>query len=144
MEVAFVRAQLFEFKEATMARSLHGFNREVQDIVELYHYTSLANLVHQANMVELLLKRHQASKKSYPSSSWNIKGFKWLGKKYIASQYPNRRTMVLRDDGSMESKSSHEDSSSCSEVKSSSDGSHDKDDLLMERRLMNNLVGEDV
>ncbi|RDX90469.1 hypothetical protein CR513_27663, partial [Mucuna pruriens] len=56
-----------------MARFLHGLNREVQDIVELYHYTSLANLVHQATKVELKLKRCQASKKSYPRSRWKGK-----------------------------------------------------------------------
>ncbi|RDX61242.1 hypothetical protein CR513_60543, partial [Mucuna pruriens] len=36
---------------------LHGLNREIQDIVELQHYTTLEELVHQAKKVELQLKR---------------------------------------------------------------------------------------
>ncbi|RDX82282.1 hypothetical protein CR513_36945, partial [Mucuna pruriens] len=31
-----------------MARFLHGLNREIQDIVELYQYGSLEDLVHQS------------------------------------------------------------------------------------------------
>ncbi|RDX85583.1 hypothetical protein CR513_33208, partial [Mucuna pruriens] len=58
-----------------------------------------------------------------------------LGKWHIVSQCPNRRTMVLRGDGNVESESSHEGSSSSSEVKSSSDSSHRDGDLLMVRRF---------
>ncbi|RDX77958.1 hypothetical protein CR513_41831, partial [Mucuna pruriens] len=39
----------------------------------LHHYTSPANLDHQAIEVELQLKRHGISRKSYPSSSWKSK-----------------------------------------------------------------------
>ncbi|RDX89287.1 hypothetical protein CR513_29003, partial [Mucuna pruriens] len=72
-KVVLVRAQVLEFEEATMARFLHNLNRNVQDIVKLYHYTSLANLVHQSTKIELQLKRHQAAKKSYLGSSWKDK-----------------------------------------------------------------------
>ena len=40
-----------------MARFLHGLNREIQDTVELHHYASLEDLIHQAIKVEQQLKR---------------------------------------------------------------------------------------
>ncbi|RDX85807.1 hypothetical protein CR513_32945, partial [Mucuna pruriens] len=47
------------------------------------------------------------------------------------------------DDGVMESESSHEGSSSSSEVKSSSESFNYEGDLLMVRRLMSSLMYED-
>ncbi|RDX79270.1 hypothetical protein CR513_40325, partial [Mucuna pruriens] len=51
-------------------------NREVQEIVKLYHYTFLDDFVHQATRVELEIKRRLAPKSSYPFSfsGWNDKG----------------------------------------------------------------------
>ncbi|RDX79393.1 hypothetical protein CR513_40195, partial [Mucuna pruriens] len=49
----------------------------------------------------------------------------------------------LRDDGHIKNESPHEGFSSSSKVESSSDSSHDEGDLLMEKSLMSNLVGED-
>jgi len=46
MEISLIRAQIKESQEATMARFLHGLNREIQDIVELHHYASLEDLIH--------------------------------------------------------------------------------------------------
>ncbi|RDX89036.1 hypothetical protein CR513_29290, partial [Mucuna pruriens] len=68
MEVALMRANVLESNESIMARFLHGLNRKIHDIVELYHYTSLDNPVHQAT------RRRLASKGSYPNSSYNWKG----------------------------------------------------------------------
>jgi len=57
-----------------MARFSHGLNREIQDIVELHHYASLEDLIHQAIKVEQQLKRKQIYKKSpYGSSTWKDK-----------------------------------------------------------------------
>ncbi|RDY09836.1 hypothetical protein CR513_05739, partial [Mucuna pruriens] len=46
MEVALMRDNMLESNEATMTRFLHGLNREIQDVVELYHYTSLDDLMY--------------------------------------------------------------------------------------------------
>ncbi|RDX83557.1 hypothetical protein CR513_35517, partial [Mucuna pruriens] len=48
MKFALMRTNILESNEATMARFLHGLNREVQDAIELYHYNFLDDLVHQA------------------------------------------------------------------------------------------------
>ena len=52
IEISLIRAQIEESQEATMARFLHGLNREIQDFVELHHYASLEDLIHQAIKVE--------------------------------------------------------------------------------------------
>ncbi|RDX64642.1 hypothetical protein CR513_56782, partial [Mucuna pruriens] len=44
MEVTLLRANMLESNEATMARFLHGLNKDIQDVVELYHYTSMDDL----------------------------------------------------------------------------------------------------
>jgi hypothetical protein len=45
MEVAMIRANVEEDREATMARFLHGLNHEIVDIVELQHYVELMDMV---------------------------------------------------------------------------------------------------
>jgi len=52
MEISLIRAQIEESQEATMVRFLHGLGREIQDIVELHHYASSEDLIHQAIKVE--------------------------------------------------------------------------------------------
>ncbi|RDX81750.1 hypothetical protein CR513_37536, partial [Mucuna pruriens] len=67
MEIFMTRAQIEESQEATLARFLHRLNREIQGIVELHHYSTLDDLVHQAT------KRKFSSKKSYHNTSWKGK-----------------------------------------------------------------------
>jgi hypothetical protein len=43
MEVAMIRANVEEDREATI---LHGLNREIADIVEMQHYVELTDMVH--------------------------------------------------------------------------------------------------
>ena len=57
MEIAMIRVNVEEDREATMARFLHGLNREIADIVELQHYVELTDMVHQAVKVEEQFKR---------------------------------------------------------------------------------------
>jgi len=74
MDIFLIRAQIDESQETTMARFLHGLNREIQDMVELHHYASLEDLIHQAIKVDQQLKRKQTYKKSpYGSSTWKDK-----------------------------------------------------------------------
>ncbi|RDX65467.1 hypothetical protein CR513_55874, partial [Mucuna pruriens] len=71
-----------------------------------------------------------------PSSSRfsSIKCFKCLGKGQITFQCPNKRTMVLRE---------NEESTSSSDIESSSDHSYYEGDFLMVKRLMSNMIGEE-
>ena len=52
-----------------MSRFLHGLNREIQDILELYSYHTLEDLVHKATKVEQQVKRRGATKRSTTTSS---------------------------------------------------------------------------
>ena len=141
MEIAMIRANVEEDREATMARFLQGLNPDIQDRVELQHYVEIEDMVHMAITVERQLKRrgnsrsnissgHSTWKPNYgkreektvarpkfepkpattsppnqgkndPSTSRNrdIKCFKCQGRGHISSQCPNKRVMVLRDDG---------------------------------------------
>jgi len=61
MEVAEIRANVVEENESTMARFIHGLNREISDIVELHHYVDLDELMHQVIKVEQQLKRKRSN-----------------------------------------------------------------------------------
>jgi len=63
-----MKAEVEETQMATMARFLNGLNREIQDVVEMHHYETLEDLIHQATIVEQQLKRRSAYRKS--STSW--------------------------------------------------------------------------
>jgi len=57
-----------------MARFVSGLRREIQDVVELYEYSSLEKLVHLAIKVESQLSKKTFSKHThndgYYHSSW--------------------------------------------------------------------------
>ncbi|RDY12847.1 hypothetical protein CR513_02274, partial [Mucuna pruriens] len=167
MEIDLMRAQIVNSREATMAWFLHGLNSEIQDI-ELVHQATKVELQvkrRQASRKPYSSnsswkgkekekerpRRDKCSKKgkvsplpiSSASKSSSIKCFKCLAKGHIASQCPNRRTMVLKDDGDVDSESSNEDSSSSSGGESSSEGSYNEGDLLIVRRLMSNTIEEE-
>jgi hypothetical protein len=69
MEVAMIRANVEEDREATMARFLHGLNREIADIVELQHYVELTDMVHQAIKVEEQFKRKGLARRGPPMAT---------------------------------------------------------------------------
>ncbi|RDX77478.1 hypothetical protein CR513_42394, partial [Mucuna pruriens] len=95
-----------------MARFLSGLNKNIQDNVELHHYTFISMLVHQTSKVEsqlirkrnVVLKGHKdkASQVYVPNSnthkSSNIKCVKRLGKAHIAS-YESSQDDVSKSDG---------------------------------------------
>ncbi|KAL4303483.1 hypothetical protein GQ457_10G011030 [Hibiscus cannabinus] len=152
MEVAMIRANIDEDREATMARFLAGLDPNITAIVELQHYVEIEDMVHMAMKVERKLKKKgttraygglstkwgQGPYKPKPTFSPNEKGgpsrnvkpiaetnkgkgttmparsrdvqcFKCLGRGHIASQCPNRNTMLLRDDGELESEQEEEE-----------------------------------
>ena len=69
MEIAMIRANVEEDREATMARFLVGLNRDIANVVELQHYVELDDMVHMAIKVEQQLKRKGSSRMGQNSSS---------------------------------------------------------------------------
>jgi hypothetical protein len=52
MEIAMIRANVIEDREATMARFLNGLNRDIAHVVELQHCVELEDMVHMATKME--------------------------------------------------------------------------------------------
>ena len=68
---------MHESEESKMARFVSGLSRKIQDVVELYEYSSLEKLVHLAIKVETQLSKKNHFKNShndgYYQSSWKNK-----------------------------------------------------------------------
>ncbi|KAL4386910.1 hypothetical protein GQ457_09G019990 [Hibiscus cannabinus] len=123
MEVAMIRANIDEDREATMARFLAGLDPNIAAIVELQHYVEIEDMVHMAMKVERQLKKkggpsrnvkpiaetNKGKGTTMPARSRDVQCFKCLGRGHIASQCPNRNTMLLRDDGEVESEQEEEE-----------------------------------
>ncbi|RDX64326.1 hypothetical protein CR513_57125, partial [Mucuna pruriens] len=109
-----------------MARFLNGLNRDIQDIMELHDYTSISMLVHQASKVESQLKRH-GKNPTLPLAQ--------------TGRCPNKRAMILIDDGDIESESSQEDIFENDGY--SGDETPYEGDLLMVRRLISAFIKDD-
>jgi hypothetical protein len=60
MEIAVIRANVVEDREATMTRFLNGLNRDIANVVELQHYAELEDMVHMATKVERQLRKGHA------------------------------------------------------------------------------------
>uniref|UniRef100_A0A2N9H7G4 CCHC-type domain-containing protein n=1 Tax=Fagus sylvatica TaxID=28930 RepID=A0A2N9H7G4_FAGSY len=110
MEVAMIRANVEEDREATMARFLSGLNRDIANVIELQHYVEIEDMVHMAMKLKQRERPEPPKGKdegtsnkpkveSQPSRNRDIKCFKCLGSGHIASQCPNRRVMIMRDNG---------------------------------------------
>ncbi|RDY06485.1 hypothetical protein CR513_09533, partial [Mucuna pruriens] len=93
-------------------RSHHGLvsswlNKDIQDVVELHNYSSLEEegekYKRDKNPKKENEKKREASIPSLNTSKTS--SIKCLGKGRIASQCPNKRTMVLREDGKVVSES---------------------------------------
>uniref|UniRef100_A0A2N9IIZ7 CCHC-type domain-containing protein n=1 Tax=Fagus sylvatica TaxID=28930 RepID=A0A2N9IIZ7_FAGSY len=74
MEIALIRANVEEDREATMARFLNGLNRDIANVVELQHYVELEDMVHMAMKVERQLKRKGTARyTSVSNTTWKSK-----------------------------------------------------------------------
>jgi hypothetical protein len=94
MEIAMIRANVEEDREATMARFLLGLNREIHDKVEMQHYVELEDMVHMAVKVEQQLKRGSGTRAGHSSSStsWKSSHDKPLDKSQMPKAEPKSAT----------------------------------------------------
>uniref|UniRef100_A0A2N9FHY6 Reverse transcriptase n=1 Tax=Fagus sylvatica TaxID=28930 RepID=A0A2N9FHY6_FAGSY len=131
MEVAMIRANVEEDREATMARFLSGLNRDIANVIELQHYVEIEDMVHMAMKLKQKERPNHPKGKdegtsnkpkveSQPSRNRDIKCFKCLGSGHIASQCPNRRVMIMRDNGEVMTES-EDDSDGMPELVDASD-----------------------
>jgi len=175
MEIAMIRANVVEDREATMARFLNGLNRDIANVVELQHYMELEDMVHMATKVERQLRKGHARPvfNSGSSSSWkpnlkregivrprsfvpsrtkppkakvdvptDAKGkfetqpkcFRCQGHGHYASECPNKRIMMIRDNGVMESES---DRSDCEDMPPLKDSDVEELALVVAKRVRN-------
>ena len=72
LEIALIRANVEEDREATMTRFLNGLNGDIREGVELKNYVEIEDIVHHAMKMEQQLK-----KKSVRKSSSNFDNSRW-------------------------------------------------------------------
>ncbi|XP_044465404.1 uncharacterized protein LOC123195649 [Mangifera indica] len=76
MEIAMIRANIKEDREATMTCFLLGLNRDIANLVELHHYIDLEDMVHMATKIEKQLR--VKTKAVLTTTSWKSN---WKGNK---------------------------------------------------------------
>jgi hypothetical protein len=108
MEIAVIRANIEEDREATMARFLLGLNREIHDKVEMQHYGELEDMVHMAIKVEQQLKRGSGTRAGHNSSStsWKSSHAKPLDKSQTPKPEPKSATTSHVPQGKTEASTS--------------------------------------
>ncbi|RDY08185.1 hypothetical protein CR513_07602, partial [Mucuna pruriens] len=127
MKIPMTRANVRKNHEVTMARFIGGLKKEIVDVVELHHYMEIKdfleafpNLLHLLTLDGDQIGRTVQLLQILKKISYDIKCFKYQGVKHIASQYPNKRAMIMMDIGEVESESSSDDEMSplkdCSDV----------------------------
>ncbi|RDY02063.1 hypothetical protein CR513_14532, partial [Mucuna pruriens] len=97
-------------------------------------YTEKENPTLQGHIPRGRLRRIKEEGSLKRKSKFVAKASLVLG--YIASQCPNRRAMIVRDDGKVASDSSHRETSISSESESRTNDSCVEGDLLVVKRLI--------
>ncbi|RDY00740.1 hypothetical protein CR513_16042, partial [Mucuna pruriens] len=97
MEIAMIRANAKEDREATMARFIGGLKKEIADVVELQHYMKIEDLLHKAIQVERQLKSKSSSK--FTSSSGSLWRLNWKNNTIVTNPkedvIPNIQMLLL-------------------------------------------------
>ena len=74
LETLLTKVDMHESEKSKMARFVTGLRKDIQDVVELYEYSSLEKLVHLAIKIESQLSKKSFSKTThndgYYHSSW--------------------------------------------------------------------------
>jgi len=63
---------MHESEESKMARFVSGLRRDIQDVVELYEYSSLEKIVHLTIKVESQLSKKTSFQKSHNDSFYHL------------------------------------------------------------------------
>ncbi|RDX87664.1 hypothetical protein CR513_30832, partial [Mucuna pruriens] len=149
MEMDLLRSQLRDSEEAIMARFLHGtllVHQAVKVEIQLRRRSaSRRSIIGSSSLRGRDREKEKARSERSPKKgsepfqgftpspnapkSSNIKCFNYLGKCHIAFQHPNRKAMIMRDDGEVASESSHGETFASRESKSHSNDSHFEGDL---------------
>ncbi|KAL0462366.1 UNVERIFIED_CONTAM: Transposon Ty3-G Gag-Pol polyprotein [Sesamum latifolium] len=151
MEIAMIRTNIMKDNEATMARFLHGLNRDIANVVEMHHYVELEEMVHQAIKVEQQLKRRGLVRRTSNSSTFgqwknnpqkdtllhqNLRRcFKCQGRGHIASECPNRRTMIFNNHGELETEGESTDKEESSQEDGDGEYAEEGEALVTRRAL---------
>jgi len=106
MEMAIVRADVNEDREATMARFLNGLNKEIAHVVELQHYVELEDMVYMTIKVERQLKQKGISKYNTGFGLSYKPSWKKEEKGIPKEAAKNKRTEGLKGKGKAETQSS--------------------------------------
>ncbi|RDY05370.1 hypothetical protein CR513_10809, partial [Mucuna pruriens] len=133
MEITMIRANMEEDCETNMARSIGGLKKDIVDKVELHHYMEMDDLLHKAIHIERQLKTNWKNNKAVTNPkedvkakysntppkgkidtntsyrSHDIKCFRYQVVGNIASQCPNKITIIMMDNENIESESSSDD-----------------------------------
>ena len=93
IEIAMIRANVEEDREATIARFLNGLNQDIANVVELQHYVELEDMVHMAIKVERQLKRKgiRSFQNTGSSAPWRSNGRKDEGAVFKSKTEPPKR-----------------------------------------------------
>ena len=65
LETTLSKVDMHESEESKMARFVSGLRTEIQDVIELYEYSSLEKLVYLAIKVESQLSKKTSSKNTH-------------------------------------------------------------------------------
>ena len=83
LKVTLTKINIRENEESKIARFLSGLRREIQNVVELYEYTSLEKLVHLAIKVEPQFLKKRSFKHTHNDGFYNSS---WKGKNKFSKQ----------------------------------------------------------
>ena len=86
LETILTQINMDESEESKMARFVRGLRRDIQDVVELYEYTSLKKLVHLAIKVESQISKKKSFKNSHNDGFYHTS---WTDKHKSTSTFPS-------------------------------------------------------